>query len=95
MSEYDYPSTFRMKKNKFGLYEFSVNRGWRKIPNFLRPQPADPGGLSRGTSTGNFHEPYIQTHEFGREHLIVDRANVRVTVFEILRRGFTLLEEEW
>jgi hypothetical protein len=87
-----------MMRNEFGLYEISVNKGWRKIPNFLRPcveDEDDSGGLSRGTSVGNFHEPYIERFPFGREHLVVDRANMRKTVFEILRRGYTIVEEKW
>lgn len=87
--------TFRMMRNEFGLFELSLNKGWKRIPDFLRPPVADPNGLARGTSEGNFHEPYIQKYPYGREHLIIDRSRVRETVFEILRCGYTLIEERW
>ncbi len=92
----DFPTTFRMMRNQFGLYEISANKGWKKIPDFLRPRPnVENVGLARGTSIGNFHEPYIEQRSFGREHLIVDKSEIRKTVFEILRRGCTLIEERW
>lgn len=79
--------SFRAVKNRFGLYELSVNNGWVRIPLRVRPTPSDPNSLSRGTSTGNYHGPYIERREYGREFLMLDFTDLYYVTNELTGMG--------
>ncbi len=81
---------FEFERNTFGLYELRVHPARpgsdSSIPTFLRPRPAEPGGLARHTSHGNYHEPTVEVDTNGQEFLLVDRETVRALIREIKRR---------
>ncbi len=82
---------YEFERNTLGLFELRVHPALpgsdSTIPAFLRPRPAEPDGLARQTSLGNYHGPTIQVDKNGQEILLIDRETFESLVREIRRRS--------
>lgn len=83
--------TFSVRMNEFGLFEFTVNNGWTRIPGFLRPPRGAEearGGLARQTTIGNFHGPFVEELGGGMERLVLDQRWAAEALRVIWARGY-------